>query len=188
MLEGRHKDFEYFNTIAASWQEPISNSYNKFFALYWAPAFPRYPMMECYFPKDRVIGVTWLIAPGAGDKIHHRYHELRCPVKRRISIYMPLHHWNNRFENICSFYFPPFNSVAKNLRIHILGGGGIYSPLPTLHSPKLHLWTMTIYCNFHSFTIQNYPNINLIRTAGLSRSNAWKSVTVNPGELLIKWG
>ena len=146
MLEGRHKDFGYFNTITASWQEPISNSYNKIFALCWVPAFLPFPRMECYFPKDRVIGVTWLIAPGAGDNIQHRYHELRCPVKRRISIYMPLHHRNNRFENFCGFCLPLFNAVTKNLRIHILGGGSFYSPSPTLHSPKLHLWTMTSNC------------------------------------------
>jgi hypothetical protein len=52
------------------------------------------------------------------------------PIKCRFSFFLSLHHLNNPFEKVYTFYFPLANSVAKK-RI-FLGikniGGRIFTP------------------------------------------------------------
>ena len=78
-----------------------------------------------------VTGVTWLIT--MRGKIDHA--PVLRPVKRWSfffpSLFLSLHHPNNRSENISIFYFPLFNSVAqKNFLVRNNIGGAFAPPLP----------------------------------------------------------
>jgi hypothetical protein len=59
---------------------------------------------------------------------------LRVPQNANFSLFMCLHHPNNRLENI---YLPLFNSVAKNKHVEILAGTFISLAIPP--RPQLNL-------------------------------------------------